>query len=61
MIKSAFQIPHHVAIRIFVCAQPRRKLSQNVGAGGDGFPARPEKAPGRPPHQPIGTSGSKQV
>jgi hypothetical protein len=39
MIKSAaFQISDHVAIRIFVCAPPRRKLSLNFGAGGDGFP-----------------------
>jgi hypothetical protein len=38
MIKSAFQIPEHVAIRIFVCAPPRRKLSLNFGTGGDGFP-----------------------
>jgi hypothetical protein len=37
MNKSAFQIPHHVAIRTFVCVQPRRKLSQNIGAGGDSF------------------------
>jgi len=43
MIKSAFQIPHHVAIRIFVYAQPRPKLSLNIGAGGDGFPPREEK------------------
>jgi len=42
-IKSALQILHHIAIRIFVCAPPRCKLSQNFGAGGDGFPARPEK------------------
>jgi hypothetical protein len=33
MIKSAFQIPDHVAIRIFVYAPPRRKLSLNIGAG----------------------------
>jgi len=37
MIKSAFQIPHHFAIRIFVCAQLRLKLSLNFGAG---FPLR---------------------
>jgi len=43
MIKSAFQIPHHVAIRIFVCAPPRSKLSLNIGAGGDGFPHSAEK------------------
>jgi hypothetical protein len=43
MIKSAFQIPHHVFIQIFVCAPPRRKLSLNFGAGGDGFPPREEK------------------
>jgi len=43
MIKSAFQIPDHVAIQILVCAQPRRKLSLNFGAGGDGFPPREEK------------------
>jgi hypothetical protein len=38
MIKSAFQLPDHVAIRFFVHAPPRRKLSLNFGAGGDGFP-----------------------
>ena len=38
MIKSAFQIPHHVAIRVFVYAPPRGKLSQNIVGGGDGFP-----------------------
>jgi hypothetical protein len=43
MIESAFQIPDHVAIRIFVCAPPRRRLSLNYGAIGDGFPARLEK------------------
>jgi hypothetical protein len=43
MIKSAFQIPDHFAIRIFVCAPPRRKFALNFGAGGDGFSARPEK------------------
>jgi len=43
MIKSAFQILDHVAIRICVCAPPRRKLSLNFGAGGDGFSARQEK------------------
>jgi hypothetical protein len=42
MTKAAFQIPHHVAIRIFVYAPSRRKLSQSMGTGGDGFPARPE-------------------
>jgi hypothetical protein len=40
--KSAFHIPHHVAMRIFVYAPLRRKLSRNTGANGDGFPARPE-------------------
>jgi len=43
MIKSAFQIPHHVAMRIFVYAPPCRKLSQNIGACGDGFSPRAEK------------------
>jgi hypothetical protein len=43
MTKSAFQIPHHVAIRIFVYTPPRRKLSLNFYAGGDSFPVRPEK------------------
>jgi len=43
MTKSAFQIPHHVAIRIFVYAPPRRKSSLNIGAGGDGFPHSEEK------------------
>jgi hypothetical protein len=38
MIKSAFQIPDHVAIRIFIYAPLRRKLSLDIGAGGDGFP-----------------------
>ena len=42
MTKSAFQIPHHVAIHIFVYAPPCRKLSLNTGAGGDGIPPRPE-------------------
>jgi len=36
--KSAFQIPHHVAIRIFVYAPPRCFSAENSGAGGDGFP-----------------------
>jgi hypothetical protein len=43
MIKSAFQIPDHVAIQIFVCAPPRCKLSLNFGAGGDGFPPREQQ------------------
>jgi hypothetical protein len=45
MIKSAFQIPDHVAIaiQIFVCALPRCKYALKFGAGGDGFSARPEK------------------
>jgi hypothetical protein len=45
MIKSAFQIPDHFAIRIFVYAPPRCKfeLSLNVGAGGDGVPHIVEK------------------
>ena len=43
MIQPAFQIPHHVAIHIFVYAPPCRKLSLNIGAGGDGIPAKPEK------------------
>jgi hypothetical protein len=43
MIKPAFQIPVHVAIRIFVCAPPRRKFALNFGAGGDGFPHSVEK------------------
>jgi len=41
MTKSPFQIPHHVAIQILAYALPRRKSSQNIGASGDGFPARP--------------------
>jgi hypothetical protein len=41
MIKSAFQIPHHVAIR--TCALLRHKLLQNIGAGGDGFSPKAEK------------------
>ena len=43
MSKSAFQIPQNVAIRIFVYAPPRCKLSQNSGAGGDGLSPRAEK------------------
>jgi hypothetical protein len=45
MMDSAFQIPDHVAIRIFgfVSAPPRCKLSLNIGAGGDGFPHSAEK------------------
>jgi len=43
MIKSAFQIPDHVAIQIFDCALPRCKYALNFGAGGDGFPPREEK------------------
>jgi hypothetical protein len=38
MIESAFLIPHHAAVQNFICAPPRRKLSQIFGAGGDGFP-----------------------
>jgi len=36
MIKSAFQNPHHVAIRILVCAPPRCFSAENSGAGGGG-------------------------
>jgi hypothetical protein len=43
MIKSAFHIPHHVAIRIFQCMAPRRSSAENLGAGGDGFPHSKEK------------------
>jgi hypothetical protein len=43
MTKSAFRIPHHVALHIFVYAPPCREVSLNIGAGGDGIPARPEK------------------
>jgi hypothetical protein len=44
MIKSAFQIPHHVvAIRIFVYAPPRCFSAEKYGAGGDGFPHGAEK------------------
>ena len=43
MIKSAFQIPHHVAIRIFQRVAPRRFSAENSGAGGDGFPHSAEK------------------
>jgi hypothetical protein len=38
MIKSAFQIPHHVAIRIFQCVAPRRFSAEKIDASGDGFP-----------------------
>jgi len=38
MIESAFQIPDHVAIQIFVRAPPRCKFALNFGAGADGFP-----------------------
>ena len=37
IIKSAFQIPHHVALRILVCAPPRCFSAENSGAGGGGF------------------------
>jgi hypothetical protein len=43
MIKSAFEIPDHVAIQIFVCAPPRCKCALNFGAGGDGFRHSVEK------------------
>ena len=43
MVKSDFQIPHHVAIRIFVYAPPRCFSADNSGAGGDGFPHSEEK------------------
>jgi hypothetical protein len=43
MIKSAVQIPHHVAIHILVNAPPRCTLSRNIGAGGDDFPHGAEK------------------
>jgi hypothetical protein len=43
MIKSAFQIPDHVATKIYVCAPPRCKFALNFGAGGDVFPPREEK------------------
>jgi hypothetical protein len=42
MITTSFYIPHRVAIPISVYAPPRRKLSQNIGAGGDGFPHNEE-------------------
>jgi hypothetical protein len=38
MIKSAFQIPHHVAMRNFQCVAPRRFSAENIGAGVDVFP-----------------------
>jgi hypothetical protein len=38
MTKPAFQIPHHIGVRIIVYALPRSKLPQNIGAGGDGLP-----------------------
>jgi len=37
MIKSACQISHHVAIRIFVYAPPRCFSAENSGAGVGGF------------------------
>jgi hypothetical protein len=43
MIKSAFQIPHHVAIRIFKRVAPRRFTAENSSGGGDGFPHSVEK------------------
>jgi hypothetical protein len=43
MIKSAFQIPDHVAIQIFVCALPRCNYALKFGAGGDGFRHSVEK------------------
>jgi hypothetical protein len=43
MIKFAFQIPHHVAIRIFQCVAPRRFSAEHIGAGGDGLPHSEEK------------------
>jgi hypothetical protein len=43
MIKSSFEIPHHVAIRIFQCVAPRRFSAANIGAGGDGFPHNEER------------------
>ena len=42
MIKSAFQIPDHVAVQIFVCALPHCKYALNFGAGGDGIRHRVE-------------------
>jgi len=42
-IKSAFQIPHHVAIRLFIYAPPRCFSAENFGSGGDGFPHSAEK------------------
>jgi hypothetical protein len=38
MIKSAFQIPHHVAIRSIVYAPLRCFGAENLGAGGADFP-----------------------
>jgi hypothetical protein len=38
-----FQIPHHVAIPIFVYALPRCFSAENSGAGGDGFPHSEKK------------------
>jgi hypothetical protein len=43
MIKSAFQIPHHIAIGFLFFVPPRRKLSQNIGAGDDGLSQSAEK------------------
>jgi hypothetical protein len=43
MIKSAFQIPDHVAIQIFVCAPPRCKFALNYSAMGSGFRHSDEK------------------
>jgi hypothetical protein len=43
MIKSAFQIPHHVAIRICVYAPPSCFSARISGAGSDGSPHSEEK------------------
>jgi len=42
-LKSAFQIPHHVAIQIFDGAAPRGFSAENSGPCGDGFPHSAEK------------------
>jgi len=43
MLSNVLMIPHHVAIQIRVYTAQRCKLSQNFGAGGDGFPQSAEK------------------
>jgi len=42
MIQSAFQIPHHAAIRMLIYAPPRCFSAETSGSGGDGFRPRDE-------------------